>query len=171
MPPAVLPLDIVSGVVLYWFALGLAALARPHHLGFVSRALFPLSVGGAVLLTVGGVMGLTAEATSLVLPLGLPDLPFHLRMDSLSAFFVVLLGVASTGISIFSAGYFRHGQGTAPGLLCLQYHVFLSAMVLVLVADDAYLFMIAWETMALASYFLVTSSHRIPEIRLSLIHI
>jgi hydrogenase-4 component B len=165
MPPAVLPLDIVSGVVLYWFALGLAALARPHHLGFVSRALFPLSVGGAILLTVGGVMGLTAEATSLVLPLGLPDLPFHLRMDSLSAFFVVLLGVASTGISIFSAGYFRHGQGTAPGLLCLQYHVFLSAMVLVLVADDAYLFMIAWETMALASYFLVTSSHRIPEIR------
>ena len=35
----------------------------------------------------------------------------------------------------------------------------------VLLADDAYAFMVAWETMALASYFLVTTQHRIPEIR------
>jgi formate hydrogenlyase subunit 3/multisubunit Na+/H+ antiporter MnhD subunit len=38
-------------------------------------------------------------------------------------------------------------------------------MALVLVADDAYVFMVAWETMALASFFLVTTEHRIPEIR------
>ena len=38
-------------------------------------------------------------------------------------------------------------------------------MGLVLLADDAYLFMVAWETMALSSYFLVTTQHRIPEIR------
>src|SRR5688572_16995925 len=38
-------------------------------------------------------------------------------------------------------------------------------MVVVLVADDAYLFMMAWETMALSSYFLVVANHRAPEIR------
>jgi formate hydrogenlyase subunit 3/multisubunit Na+/H+ antiporter MnhD subunit len=38
-------------------------------------------------------------------------------------------------------------------------------MALVLIADDAYVFMVSWETMALASYFLVTTDHRIPEIR------
>ena len=38
-------------------------------------------------------------------------------------------------------------------------------MALVLIADDAYVFMVAWEAMALASYFLVTTEHRIPEIR------
>ena len=38
-------------------------------------------------------------------------------------------------------------------------------MALVLIADDAYVFMVAWETMALASFFLVTTDHRIPEIR------
>jgi formate hydrogenlyase subunit 3/multisubunit Na+/H+ antiporter MnhD subunit len=38
-------------------------------------------------------------------------------------------------------------------------------MAMVMLADDAYLFMVAWETMALASYFLVTTSHRIAEIR------
>ena len=66
---------------------------------------------------------------------------------------------------MFSAGYFRVGEGTAPGLVCLQYHMFLAAMALVLIADDAYAFMVAWETMALASFFLVTTDHRIPEIR------
>jgi len=35
----------------------------------------------------------------------------------------------------------------------------------VFLADDAYAFMLAWETMALSSYFLVTTQHRIPEIR------
>ena len=35
----------------------------------------------------------------------------------------------------------------------------------VLLADDAYAFMVSWETMALSSYFLVTTQHRIPEIR------
>ena len=35
-------------------------------------------------------------------------------------------------------------------------------MAIVLLADDAYLFMVAWETMALSSYFLVTTDHRLP---------
>ena len=68
-------------------------------------------------------------------------------------------------MSIFAGGYFRKGQGTAPGVLGLQYHLFLASMGFVLLADDAYAFMVAWETMALSSYFLVTSQHRMPEIR------
>ena len=103
----------------------------------------------------------------LVLPLGLPDLPFHVRLDALSSFFLLLLGLAGAGISTFAAGYFRSGEGSAPALLGLQYHVFLAAMAMVILADDAYLFMVAWETMALSSYFLVTSHHRIPEIRVA----
>src|SRR5579872_1995552 len=49
--------------------------------------------------------------------------------------------------------------------MCLQYHLFLASMGLVLLADDAYAFMVAWETMALSSYFLVTAQHGLPEIR------
>jgi NADH:ubiquinone oxidoreductase subunit 5 (subunit L)/multisubunit Na+/H+ antiporter MnhA subunit len=36
-------------------------------------------------------------------------------------------------------------------------------MALVLIADDAYLFMVSWESMALSSFFLVTTDHRIPK--------
>jgi formate hydrogenlyase subunit 3/multisubunit Na+/H+ antiporter MnhD subunit len=68
-------------------------------------------------------------------------------------------------VSLYSSGYFRHMDGKTLGLLCLEYHLFLAGMALVLLADDAYLFMVAWEMMALSSYFLVTTDHAIPEIR------
>ena len=86
-------------------------------------------------------------------------------MDALSAFFLFLLGAVVAGVSVFAAGYMRAGEGTAPGLQCLWYHLFLASMAFVLVADDAYGFMVAWESMAVSSFFLVTSDHRQAEIR------
>jgi hydrogenase-4 component B len=159
------PLDLILGVVLFWLMVGLAGILRPTSLRFVSHILFPLGAAGAAVVTLAAVVAIGAIPETAVLPLGLPELPFHLRLDALSAFFIALLGTASFGISVFSAGYFRSGEGAAPGLLCLQYHVFLASMVMVMLADDAFLFMVAWETMALASYFLVTTSHKIAEIR------
>jgi len=148
-----------------WCMAGLAGLARPLSIAFVGRTLFPLgAVFGAALALVAAI-SLTHPTEQLVLPIGLPDLPVHLRLDGLSGVFLILLGATATGISIFAAGYFRQGEGTAPGLICLQYHLFLASMGFVLLADDAYAFMLAWETMALSSYFLVTTQHRIPEIR------
>ena len=148
-----------------WGVIGLLGLLRPHSVRFVGRLLFPLSALCGLVLALLGAASISEPATQLVLPMGLPDLPFHLRFDALSGFFLVLLGATSVGISLFAAGYFRHGEGTAPGLLCLQYHIFLASMGLVLLADDAYAFMVAWESMAVASYFLVTTQHRLAEIR------
>ena len=158
-----LPLIVASIAV--WLAIGALGLVRPRNLIYVGRVLF--SAGAMVGLLLAGVAlsAMNQAPQSVVLPLGLPDLPFHLRLDALSAFFLLLLGVTAAGISVFSAGYFRASEGAAPGLLCLQYHTFLAAMAFVLIADDAFVFMIAWETMALASFFLVTTDHRLPEIR------
>ena len=158
------PLALIGIAASAWLAIGAAGLVRPRSLRAVRR-LFPLGAAVGVILALVACVALTRAPDSAVLPLGLPDLPFHLRVDALSAFFLLLLGSAAAAISLFSAGYFRSGAGTAPGLICFQYHTFLAAMALVLIADDAYVFMVAWETMALASYFLVTTDHRIPEIR------
>src|SRR5258706_7145137 len=143
----------------------LAGLAKPASNALVGRALFPLGALFGAALAVVAAVSLDRPAERLVLPIGLPDLPVHLRLDGLSSVFLILLGAASAGVSIFAAGYFRKGEGTAAGLLCLQYHLFLASMGFVLLADDAYAFMVAWETMALASYFLVTAQHRIAELR------
>ena len=158
-------LDGILVVVGAWLAIGVAGVAALRRFRFVARVLFP--AGGAFGLVLGG-LALAAVAGTpevAVLPLGLPGLPFHLRLDSLGAFFLLVIGVVSAGISTFAAGYFRKGEGTPPGLLCLEYHVFLASMVLVVLADDAYAFMVMWETMALSSYFLVTANHRIPDVR------
>ena len=77
-----------------------------------------------------------------MLPLGLPGLPFHLRLDGLAAYFLFVIGAVAAGVSAFAAGYFRKGEGTPPGLMCLEYHVFLTSMVGVILADDAYAFMV-----------------------------
>jgi hydrogenase-4 component B len=158
-------LHLVLTAVGAWLAIGALGLARPRNIVFVGRVLFTIGAGVGLILAAAALLAMGQAAQTAILPLGLPGLPFHLRLDALSAFFLLLLGAASAGISLFSAGYFRASEGAAPGLLCLQYHTFLAAMALVLVADDAYLFMVAWETMALASFFLVTTDHRLPEIR------
>ncbi len=158
-------LDGVLVAVGAWLLVGIAGIAALRRFRFVARVLFP--IGGALGLLLAG-LALAAVAGTpevAVLPLGLPDLPFHLRLDSLAAFFLMVLGFVAAGVSVFAAGYFRKGEGTPPGLLCLEYHVFLASMALVLLADDAYSFMVMWETMALSSYFLVTANHRIREVR------
>jgi hydrogenase-4 component B len=160
-----MPLDWILGGVALWLLIGVAGVFGLRRLTLVARILFP--AGGLVGLGLFAVawLAMTEQPEVAVLPIGLPTLPFHLRLDSLAAFFLMVIGGVSAGVSAFAAGYFRKGEGTPPGLLCLEYHVFLASMTLVVLADDAYVFMVMWETMALSSFFLVIANHRIPEIR------
>ncbi|MDR3482960.1 MAG: hydrogenase 4 subunit B [Burkholderiaceae bacterium] len=160
-----LSLDVVLLAIGAWLSIGMVGLLALHRFALISKLLFPLGAAVSLVLCVASALALGQAAQVAVLPLGLPDLPFHLRLDSLSALFLMVLGGVGVGVSLFAAGYFRKGEGTPPGLLCFQYHLFLASMGLVLVADDAYAFMVMWETMALSSFFLVTSNHQIPEIR------
>jgi formate hydrogenlyase subunit 3/multisubunit Na+/H+ antiporter MnhD subunit len=159
----ILPIDVALGVVVAWLMLGIAGLLL-RDTRLITQYIFPAGAACALVLAAAGLDGLS-ETSVAVLPLGLPDLPFHLRMDALSSFFLLLLGAASIGISLFSAGYFRHMASSTLALLSLEYHVFMAAMALVFLADDAYMFMVAWESMALSSYFLVTTDHDQPEVR------
>lgn len=163
--PSLLTIDFLLIAAGAWLGVGLLGLAVPHNSRFISSVLFPL--GALVGLFVGGyaLNALGQAPQTAVLAIGLPNLPFHLRLDSLAAIFLLLLGIVAAGISIYAAGYFRHDHGIPLGLLCLEYHIFLASMLMVLLADDAYAFMVAWETMALSSFFLVTTDHRHEAIR------
>ena len=160
-----LAIDWVLAAIAGWIAIGAAGVLRPHNFYVIARVLFPLGAVLCLLVAGAAAFALFDGAETAVLPLGLPGLPFHLRLDALSAFFLMLLGAAAAGVSVFAAGYFRKGEGTPPGVLCLLYHLFLAGMAMVMLADDAYVFMVMWELMALASFFLVTANHTIPAIR------
>lgn len=164
MPDLIL-LDYVLVVVAVWLILGMCGLVAFRNTTLVAHVLFPIGAVFAIVLGIVGLIGSGITPQTAILPLGLPNLPFHLRLDSLSSFFLFVLGLVGTGVSLFSAGYFRKGEGTPPGLLCFEYHVCLASMIVLLIADDAFIFMTAWETMSLSATLLVMANHRIPEVR------
>ncbi|MDD4879992.1 MAG: hydrogenase 4 subunit B [Gallionellaceae bacterium] len=160
-----IPLQWAWGIVLYWLLLAGASLLAQRNAALITSIVFPLGALGALAIAGVGALGLAGPSAHFILPIGLPDLPFHLRLDALSGFFLVLLGGAAFGVTVYAMGYFKSMAAEQLSLLALWYHLFLAGMALVLLADDAYAFMVAWEVMALSSYFLVTTDHKIPEIR------
>src|SRR5512134_1515946 len=136
------PLAAALAAAAAWLAIAALGVCAPHALRFVARVLYPL---GALALAAIALVAITQPPDETVLPLGLPDLPFHFRIDALSAFFLFILGAVAAGVSVFAAGYLRPGEGTQPGVQRLWYHLFLASMALVLLADDGYAFMVTWE--------------------------
>jgi hydrogenase-4 component B len=153
------PIEAAVTLAVAWVVLGILALLLSRAARAISLVIFPAGAVVALALAFTGIWAMNVGASAVVLPAGLPHLPFHVRVDALSGFFLLLLGGVTFGISLFAAAYFR-GEDN-PGLVGVQYHVFLASMAFVLIADDAYLFMVSWESMALSSYFLVTYEHRV----------
>jgi hydrogenase-4 component B len=159
------PIAGALAAVCAWLAIAALALVPAANAAFARRLAFPLGAAAGIALAAFGLQAIWLPVEQLTLPLGLPDLPFHLRLDALAGYFLLLLGAVAAGVTVYAGGYFRDEAPGRLALIALQYHVFLASMALVVLADDAYLFMVAWETMALASYFLVTTDHREPAIR------
>jgi formate hydrogenlyase subunit 3/multisubunit Na+/H+ antiporter MnhD subunit len=93
----------------------------------------------------------------LVLPLGIPWIGAHFRLDSLTAFFLAVINLGGAAASLYAVGYGRHEQ--APGRILPFFPLFLAGMNLVVVADDAFTFLVAWEFMSLASWAMVMAHH------------
>ena len=94
----------------------------------------------------------------LTLPLGLPWLGAHFRLDSLAAYFLLVINLGSAAASLYALGYGRHEA--EPQRVLPFFALFLAGMNLVVVADDAFSFLVAWEFMSLASWALVMAHHR-----------
>ena len=102
-------------------------------------------------------LGGHAGQPALTLPLGLPWIKAHFRIDNLSALFLLMLNLGGAAASAFAVGYSQHlpqRRRVTP-----FFPAFLLAMNLVLVADDAFVFLVAWEFMSLTSWLMVVSDH------------
>jgi hydrogenase-4 component B len=126
----------------------------PHGAPAVYGACLVLSA----ILGVTGLLSLAAAPVTVTLPLGLPWIGAHFRLDALSAFFLLVVNLAGGGASLYAIGYGRHEA--APERVLPFYPAFLAGLSLVLVADDAFSFLFAWELMSVASWALVTAHHR-----------
>lgn len=97
------------------------------------------------------------------LPLGLPWVGARFRIDPLSAWFMVVVDLGGLMASIYGLGYGRHERD--PARVLAFFAPFLGAMNLVLLADDAFVFLLSWEFMSLASWLLVMAHHHDPDNR------
>ncbi len=95
---------------------------------------------------------------SATLPIGLPWLGAHFRIDPLAAFFLVVVNLGGAAASLFALGYGRHEE--SPGRVLPFYPAYLAGMNIVVLSDDAFSFLVAWEFMSLTSWALVVSHHR-----------
>ncbi|MGD8674000.1 MAG: proton-conducting transporter membrane subunit, partial [Thiogranum sp.] len=147
-------LPLLSGVVAF------AAGRRP---ALMRGLVFPL-LGAAGLMAVGlgGHALLRGTSETMVYALGLPWLHWHLQVDPLAGFFLALIGFVVVAVSLFGPGYVREFEHGKQSLAVLGFFtgLFVSGMLMVVVAADAFSFMLAWELMSLSSYFLVVYQHR-----------
>lgn len=85
-----------------------------------------------------------------------------INIDPLSGFFVSFIAFVGIAVSIYSLSYIGEyaRKGYSLGRFGFLYNIFLLSMILVVSAQNALLFLILWEIMALSSFFLVTYEHK-----------
>ena len=128
------------------------------RLGPVRSLVDPLSALVCAALAWAGLVSLTLPASAMTLPLGLPWVGVNVRIDPLAATFLTLIGIGGFGASLYAIGYGRHER--EPGRIVPFVPAFLAGMTLVVLADDAFTFLFAWELMSLASWALVLAHHK-----------
>lgn len=102
-----------------------------------------------------------------------PLLTISLHIDGLSAFFLLIIGVVSALASFYGVGYRKQSGGHYRSeTFGFFYALFLAGLFLVPVANQALFFLIAWEVMSLASYFLVViERHESENVRAGLLYL
>ncbi|HTR15382.1 MAG TPA: hydrogenase 4 subunit B [Roseiarcus sp.] len=146
-----------------------ALLALAVAAAFVARAgvARPIVYAGAagisaamLIVAVARLVG-NAPPEGLILPLGLPWTGAHFRIDSLAAFFIGLVNLGGCAASVYGLG--DGGKEKSPERVLPFFPAFLAGMNMVLVSDDAFVFLLSWEFMSIASWALVMAHHSAAE--------
>lgn len=158
------------GISLACYVLGALAALCPRS----ENAANALGAGGALL---GSLVGLAAfciapasAQTQLSLPWGLPIGSLTLGLDPASRLFLLpvsLLGAAcavSGAASLSGHGHGSSGHGRL-GAHWFFFNALLFGLSLVMAARDAVCFLLAWEIMSLAPFFLISFHDDEPEVR------
>ena len=145
-------------------AYGIGALGALAFRGAVGRGL----VAGCAL--VGSLAGLVLGAVCLAAGRGpavaaafLPLTGIALRIDGLSAFFLIVIGLVGGAVAVYGFGYSAaYEKRNALRLLGAMLNVVLLSLSVQVMADNALTFLIAWEAMSLSVYFMVITEHDQP---------
>ncbi|MCL1061655.1 hydrogenase 4 subunit B [Shewanella benthica] len=80
---------------------------------------------------------------------------FIIRLDGLSAFMLMVISLLVVATAIYSISYMKEYLGKGAWAMGFFMNSFIASMVVLVVCDNAFYFIVFFEMMSLASYFLV----------------
>jgi hydrogenase-4 component B len=93
---------------------------------------------------------------SSVLAVSVPSIGFAFYVDGIAAFFMLIIGLVATAVSVYSLGYSgAYGGKYSIRSLGFLLNLFVLSMVLVTATDNVFSFLVFWELMSLTSFLLV----------------
>lgn len=156
MPPSP-TLSVFAGGVFVLFAGGVLCVAAGRRAG-VNRLGGLIGAAGCAISGAAGAWALLANQ-SFDATLSWPGMALgaiHVGLDPLSGFFALVVALLGFLGSIYGMGYWAAHKGRrALGFGWAEYHFLVGAMLLVVMARDGVLFLVAWEVMSVASFLLV----------------
>ncbi len=150
------------GLLLALALFGFYGAARPQGSRFVYAGC-TLVCAALASVALAALFSTGAGTQSVQLPIGLPLGRTLLGLDPLSAAFIFVINLAAAIVSTYAIGHGSHAP--EPRRVLPYYAAFIAAMNLVLIAQDAFSFLVGWELMSLTSWALVVSEHTSAENR------
>jgi hydrogenase-4 component B len=112
-------------------------------------------IAGSILGLAAAILAVGSGSPVAVLPVPLPFGQLILQMDGLSALMVGLISVIGMAASLYSISDLKQFDQRSLGVLGFFTNLFIASMLLVVTVANAFYFMMFWEMMTVASYFLV----------------
>lgn len=122
----------------------------------------PAALGSVLIIVFAASVAFSGAELRLYSPLAAPiqSLGIELYVDGMAAFFMLIIGLATLAVSIYSMGYSREYYGKrSVRALGFLFNLFILSMVLVTASNGVFSFLVFWESMSLTSFFLVIYEH------------
>jgi len=136
--------------------LGLFTRGKKQHVYFTY---IPAAIGSFLAIVLSFLV-LSSENVQITFFNTLQLFDFEIFIDGVAAFFILIIGIISLAVSIYSLSYSKKlddkKNNSALGLL---FNVFIISMILVVTSNNVFFFLIFWELMSLVSFFLVIYEH------------
>ena len=156
----------LTGIII-WLAGAVTSLALWRKPAAARRVACAAALAGSLLdLSASAFAIFSSNSTVIGLPFGNPVFSWAVRIDPLSAYFNVTLGVLAAAVSLYSFGYLRVMEGRRNlGAFGFFFNLLLMSLALVFTASNVFFFLVAWEVMALSAFCLVSFEHEKQEAR------
>lgn len=128
----------------------------PNYINWVAHG---IAVVGCLTAILCAIFVFIEGTVTMMLPSMLPFGAVHIRIDNLSAYFLLAIGLIGMAASLYALEYSREYYERRIAVMAALYNAFLLSMVLVVTVSHIVMFIIVWELMTIVSFLLVNHEY------------